>query len=55
MKIKAYAIGSYQSNAWKSSNPDSGVYESDICKTLDSMNCGYPSCNQGGGGNSGDI
>lgn len=43
-----YGIGSYHSNAWKSDNPDSGVYEADTAKTLDSLNCGYPGCNQGG-------
>jgi DNA (cytosine-5)-methyltransferase 1 len=44
----AYGIGSYHSNAWKSDNPNSGVYEADTAKTLDSLNCGYPGCNQGG-------
>lgn len=44
----AYCIGSYHSNAWKSSNPHSGIYESNVAKTLDNMNCGYPACNQGG-------
>ena len=43
-----YGIGSYHSNAWKSENPNSGVYEADTAKTLDSLNCGYPACNQGG-------
>lgn len=43
-----YGIGAYDSNAWKSSNPYSGVYEADISKTLDALNCGYPGCNQGG-------
>ena len=43
-----YGIGSYHSNAWKSDNPNSGVYEADTAKTLDSLNCGYPGCNQGG-------
>lgn len=43
-----YGIGSYHSNAWKSENPNSGVYEADIAKTLDHLNCGYPACNQGG-------
>lgn len=43
-----YAIGSYGSNAWKSPNPHSGVYETQIVKTLDSTNCGYPACQQGG-------
>ena len=44
----AYGIGSYHSNAWKSDNPYSGVYEADTAKTLDALNCGYPACNQGG-------
>ena len=44
----AYGIGSYHSNAWKSSNPYSGVYEADTARTLDALNCGYPACNQGG-------
>lgn len=45
---KIYAIGSYHSNSWKSSNPHSGVYETEIAKTLDNVNCGNPACNQGG-------
>ena len=48
VRCVAYCIGSYESNAWKSGNPHSGVYEADIAKTLDNMNCGYPACNQGG-------
>ena len=44
----AYGIGSYHSNAWNSDNPHSGVYVTNTAKTLDSMNCGYPACNQGG-------
>ena len=43
----SYNIGSYHSNAWKSSNPNSGVYETDVSKTLDALNCGAPLCNQG--------
>jgi len=43
-----YGIGSYDSNAWKSKNPHSGVYEADTARTLDANNCGYPACNQGG-------
>ena len=43
-----YAIGSYSSNSWKSSNPYSGVYETEIAKTIDNMNGGYPGCQQGG-------
>lgn len=43
-----YCIGSYTSNSWKSGNPHSGVYKTEIAKTLDNANCGYPGCNQGG-------
>lgn len=43
-----YNISPYASNAMKSSNPHSGIGETDIARTLDSMNCGYPACNQGG-------
>lgn len=43
-----FNIGSYNSNAWKSENPHSGVYETEVSKTLDALNCGYPACNQGG-------
>lgn len=45
---RTYNIGSYHSNAWKSDNPHSGVYETEVSKTLDAQNCGYPACNQGG-------
>ena len=45
---RTYNISSYHSNAWKSDNPHSGVYETEVGKTLDAMNCGYPACNQGG-------
>ena len=31
----------------KSSNPNSGIYEADTCRTLD-LNGGNPACNQGG-------
>ena len=43
-----YNIGSYHSNAWRSDNPHSGIYQSEISKTLDALNCGAPTCNQGG-------
>ena len=43
----AYGISSYNSNAMKSSNPHSGIYEADTSRTLDG-NGGNPSCNQGG-------
>ena len=42
-----YGISSYNSNAMKSSNPHSGIYEADTSRTLD-LNGGNPSCNQGG-------
>lgn len=43
----AYGISSYESNAMKSKNPHSGVYEADTSRTLD-LNGGNPACNQGG-------
>ena len=43
----AYGISSYESNAMKSANPHSGVYEADTARTLD-LNGGNPACNQGG-------
>lgn len=43
----AYGISSYDSNAMKSSNPHSGIYEADTARTLD-LNGGSPACNQGG-------
>ena len=42
-----YGISSYDSNAMKSDNPHSGVYEAETSRTLDG-NGGNPSCNQGG-------
>ena len=42
-----YNIGSYESNAMKSSNPHSGIYEARTSRTLD-LNGGNPNCNQGG-------
>lgn len=42
-----YGISSYASNAMKSSNPHSGIYEADTSRTLD-QNGGNPACNQGG-------
>ena len=44
---KVFGISPFASNAMKSSNPDSGVYEADTARTLD-LNGGSPSCNQGG-------
>lgn len=42
-----YGISSYDSNAMKSPNPQSGIYEADTSRTLD-LNGGSPACNQGG-------
>ena len=47
MQSKIFGISSYDSNAMKSSNPHSGVYEADTARTLD-LNGGSPACNQGG-------
>ena len=47
-QVICYGIGSYDSNAWKSSNPHSGVYVAETARTLDALQCGYPACNQGG-------
>ena len=44
---QCYGISAYESNAMKSDNPHSGVYEADTSRTL-SINGGNPSCNQGG-------
>lgn len=44
---KAYGISAFESNAMRSANPHSGVYEADTCRTLDG-NGGNPACNQGG-------
>ena len=45
--VFAYGISSYASNAMRSPNPHSGIYEAETSRTLD-LNCGNPSCNQGG-------
>lgn len=42
-----YGISAYESNAMKSDNPHSGVYEADTSRTLDTSG-GNPACNQGG-------
>jgi len=42
-----YGMSSYDSNAMKSDNPNSGIYEADTARTLD-LNGGNPACNQGG-------
>ena len=44
---KCYGISSYESNSMKSQNPNSGIYESDKARTLDTSG-GNPACNQGG-------
>lgn len=43
---KCYGISSYESNAMKSQNPSSGIYEADKARTLDTSG-GNPACNQG--------
>lgn len=45
--VMTYGISSYESNAMKSSNPHSGIYEAETARTLDN-NGGSPDCNQGG-------
>ena len=42
-----YGISAYDSNAMKSGNPNSGIYQAETARTLD-LNCGSPACNQGG-------
>lgn len=42
-----YGISAFESNAMKSDNPHSGIYEADVARTLD-LNGGSPACNQGG-------
>jgi DNA (cytosine-5)-methyltransferase 1 len=44
---KIYSICSKDSNAMKSANPHSGIYEAETSRTIDA-NGGNPSCNQGG-------
>ena len=44
---KCYGISPYASNAMKSDNPHSGIYEADSARTLD-LNGANPNCNQGG-------
>ena len=46
-RARVYGIGSYESNAMKSDNPHSGIYEADTARTLDN-NGGNPACHQGG-------
>ena len=45
--VQAYGISSFQSNAMKSDNPNSGIYETETARTVD-KNGGNPSCCQGG-------
>ena len=45
--VRAYGISAYESNAMKSDNPHSGIYEADTARTLD-LNGGNSACNQGG-------
>ena len=45
--LQPFGICSKNSNAMKSPNPHSGIYEAQTSRTLD-RNCADPSCNQGG-------
>ena len=45
--LQPFGICSKDSNAMKSDNPHSGIYEAETARTLDG-NGGNPSCNQGG-------
>lgn len=45
--MKAYIIDAVSSNSFKSSNPYSGIHETQVAKCLDTA-CLNPSCNQGG-------
>ena len=45
--IQAFGICSHDSNAMKSDNPHSGIYEAGTSRTIDG-NGGNPCCNQGG-------
>lgn len=46
-KPVVYGFCSMSSNSMKSDNPDSGIYEADVSKTLDTNGLN-PTCNQGG-------
>ena len=46
-EVVCYGISGMDSNAMKSPNPYSGIYEADTTRTLD-LNGGSPACNQGG-------
>lgn len=45
--VVCYGISAFDSNAMKSPNPHSGIYEAETSRTLD-LNGGNPACNQGG-------
>ena len=45
--VQAFGISAFESNAMKSDNPHSGVYEANTSRTLD-CGGGSPACNQGG-------
>ena len=47
LAVRAFGISSKDSNAMKSANPHSGIYEAATSRTLDG-NGGNPACNQGG-------
>ena len=47
MKFKCFSIGAHNSGGMLSDNAHSGVYETDMGRSLD-LNGGNPSCNQGG-------
>lgn len=44
---KCYGISAMHSNAMLSDNPESGIFETNVARTLD-LNGGNPACNQGG-------
>ena len=44
---QVFGISAYESNAMKSGNPNSGIYQADTARTLD-LRGGDPGCNQGG-------
>lgn len=46
-EVKVFTIDALTSNSMKSSNPHSGIHETQVAKCLDTM-CLDPSCNQGG-------
>ena len=46
-EMKVFTIDAMSSNSMKSSNPHSGIHETEVAKCLDTM-CLDPGCNQGG-------